>query len=121
MSDERVDLSPLDPQEDPRFERMVATITARARFELARRAANTRQSVVELVASWARPALAAAATIAVASATLLAVFSPSNAEVATGAYMPAAEVPAAASAWYEEDREPTAADLLVAVSQGDNQ
>ena len=121
MSDERVDLSALDPIPDPRFERMVTNITTRAHTELARRAAAGRQSVVELVASWARPALAAAATIAVVSMTLLALFSPSNAEVPTGAYMPASEVPPAASEWYEEDREPTASDLLVAVSQGDKQ
>ena len=120
MSDERVDLSALELQDDARFERMVANITGRARFELARRAASSRQSVVELVASWARPALAAAATIAVASLTLLTLFRPSNAEALTGAYMPASEVPATATAWYEEDREPTASDLLVAATQGDN-
>ena len=38
MTDERFDLSPLQP-DDARFERMVGGITGRARFELARRAA----------------------------------------------------------------------------------
>jgi len=115
MTDERFDLSPLDPGGDARFERMVGNITGRARFELARRAAARRQSVFELVADWARPALLAAATVAGVSLTLLATFDRSNAGmVVTGAYMPASEVPAAASAWYEEDRAPTVDDLLIA-------
>lgn len=115
MTDERFDLSPLDPHGDARFERMVGNITERARFELARRAAAQRQSVVELVAGWARPALLAAATIAGISLTLLATFDRSNAGVVvTGAYMPASEVPAAATSWYEENREPTVEDLLIA-------
>jgi hypothetical protein len=119
MTDERFDLSPLDPREDARFERMVRNITGRARGELARRAAP-RQTVFELVAGWARPALAAAATIAIISATLLAAYDRSAAGVVvTGAYMPASEVPPAASSWYEEDREPTVDDLLVA-SEGEN-
>ena len=120
MTDERFDLSPLDPRDDARFERMVSNITARARFELARRAAQ-RQSVVELVAGWARPALLAAAAIAGVSLTLLATFDRSSAGVVvTGAYMPASEVPETATGWYEEDREPTVEDLLVA-SEGDGQ
>jgi hypothetical protein len=49
---------------------------------LARRAAQ-RQSVVELVAGWARPALAAAAGIAVVSATLLATYDRSDAGTVT--------------------------------------
>jgi anti-sigma-K factor RskA len=119
MTDERFDLSPLDPQDDARFERMVSAISQRARFELARRAAAQRQSVVELMAGWARPALLAAASVAGISLTLLATFDRSNAETVTGAYMTAAEVPAAATAWYEEDRDPTVDDLLVVSSQGE--
>lgn len=125
MTDERFDLSPLDPREDARFERMVSSITERARFELARRRGAQRQSVVELVAGWARPALLAAATIAGVSLTLLATFDRTNAGVVVGAYMPAGEVPATATSWYEEDRDPTVEDLLVSVSdvqgQGDDQ
>ena len=117
MSDERFDLSALDPHESARFERMVQNITTRARFELARRAA-ARDSVVELVAGWARPALAAAASIAIVSATLLAVLEPSHAEASGGAYM-SPTVPASANSWYEEDRDPTAVDLLVAI-EGEN-
>ncbi len=121
MTDERFDLSPLDPQEDARFERMISVITTRARFELARRAAVQRQSVFELVADWARPALLAAATVAGVSITLLTMYGRSNAVTVTGAYMPASEVPATASGWYEEDREPTVDDLLVAANPGEGQ
>jgi hypothetical protein len=121
MTDERYDLSPLDPMDDARFERMVGAITARARFELARRTAAQRQSIVELVAGWARPALLAAAGVAGVSITLLATYGRSKAEPVTGAYMPASEVPEAASGWYEEDREPTVDDLLVAANPGDGQ
>jgi hypothetical protein len=107
--------------DDKRFERMVGNITARARFELARRAAVQRQSIVELVAGWARPALLAAAGVAGVSITLLATYGRTNAEPVTGAYMPASEVPEAASGWYEEDRDPTVDDLLVASNPGEGQ
>ena len=120
MTDERFDLSPLDPQEDARFEKMVSTITARARFELARRAAARRQSIVELVGGWARPALVAAASIAIVSVATLAKVD-RHATAANGtAYISTTEVPAAVGEWYEEARDPTAVDLLVASSEGDN-
>ena len=120
MTDERFDLSPIKP-DDARFERMVGNITERARFELARRAAAQRVTVVELVAGWAKPALLAAASIAGVSLALLTMFDRSRAEAATSttAYMPATELPATASDWYEEGREPTVDELLVAGTQGD--
>jgi hypothetical protein len=122
MTDERFDLSPIKP-DDARFERMVSNITERARFELARRAAAQRVTVVELVAGWAKPALLAAASIAGVSLALLTMFDRSHAEAATSttAYMPATELPATASDWYEEGREPTVDELLVAGTQGDTQ
>ena len=119
MSDERIDFSALDPQQDARFERMTANITERARAELARRAALRRTTIVELVGGWARPALLAAASIAVVSLSLLASIEPAESEL-VGAYMPAGEVPAAATSWYEENREPTADELLFASMAGDD-
>jgi anti-sigma-K factor RskA len=119
MTDERFDLSPLRP-DDTRFERMTRNITERARFELARRAAAQQQTVFEMVAGWAKPALLAAASIAGVSLALLTVFDRSQAEAAT-AYMPATELPATASDWYEEGREPTVDELLVAGNQGEGQ
>ena len=120
MSDERIDLSLLDPQQDGRFERMAGSIAFRARAELMRRAGARRLSVVELVGGWVRPALLAAASIAAVSLSLLASFEPAKPEM-VGAYMPASEVPPTATAWYEENRDPTADELLFASTQGENQ
>ena len=117
--DERFDFSMLDLDNDPeRFEKLVGTITWRARIELARRAARREVSPVEAVAVWYRPAIAAAAAIAVVSLTLLSTVGKANNEVATGAYMSSAEVPAALSSWYEEGTSPTAADLIVVADEG---
>lgn len=119
MSDERFDLSPLDLAKDPeRFDRMVERITWRARSELARRARTHAISPVEIVAAWYRPAIAAAAMIAAVSLTLLATVGHARKEVPTGAYMSAAEVPAAMASWYEEGSSPTAAELLVVANEG---
>lgn len=121
MTDERFDLSPLQPDE-ARFERMVGNITGRARFELARRAAAQRQTVFEMVAGWAKPALLAAAAVAAVSLGLLTAFDRTRAEAATAtAYMPATELPATASDWYEEGRDPTVDELLVAGNEGEGQ
>lgn len=120
MNDERIDLSALGLDQDPeRVERMVGGIMWRARMELARRAARREIGAFEMVATWYRPALAAAAAIAAVSLTLLATFQP-RPVVATGAYMSAAEIPAAMSVWYEEDRVPTASELLVVANEGGN-
>ena len=118
MSDDRFDLSALDVSRDPeRIDRMVGNIMWRARTELARRASAHPVSAVEVVAGWFRPALAAAAAIAAVSLTLLATAGRSRAEVQSTAFISSAEVPAAMTVWYEEDRLPTAAELLVATSQ----
>lgn len=120
MTDERFDFSALDLSKDPaRTERMVGSIMWRARAGLARRAAAHQVGAVELVAAWYRPALAAAAAIAAVSLTLLATVRPSPA-VQTTAYVSASDVPAALSGWYEEERSPTAAELLVVANEGGN-
>jgi hypothetical protein len=120
MNDERFDLSALDLDRDPeRVERMIGGIMWRARMELARRAALRDATAFEIVATWYRPARVAAAAIAAVSLTLLATFRPQPV-VPTGAYMSAADVPAAMSVWYEEDRVPTASELLVVANEGGN-
>ena len=119
MSDERLDLSALDPAADPeRFERMVGNITWGAQQELQRR--RRRVGPLEMMATWYRPAFVAAAAIAGVSLTLLATAQSGTSEVSTGAYMSAVEVPAAMSTWYEEDIPPTASDLLVVATEGGN-
>ncbi|MGQ0813278.1 MAG: hypothetical protein ACT4O1_02300 [Gemmatimonadota bacterium] len=120
MSDERIDFSALDIERDrQRIERMVGSVLWRARAELARRAATQNVGVVEAVAAWFRPAIAAAAAIAAISVAMLATVGRSSPETQTGAYMSSAFVPAAMTSWYEEDRLPTAAELMVAV-QGED-
>lgn len=66
------DLARLDPREDPeRWERMVGSIMAAARSELARRAALPEAGLTQLLSSWVRPALSAAAALAAMAATVL--------------------------------------------------
>lgn len=120
MTDERFDLSALDPARDPEhFEKLVGSITWRARRELARRAARTL-SPVEMVATWYRPALVAAAAVAAVSLTLLATVGRPQADdqLPAGAYLSGAEVPIALASWFEEESSPSAAELFVA-DEGD--
>ena len=120
MSDERFDFSALDLTNDSaRAERMVGNIMWRARAELTRRAAARELGAVELVASWYRPALAVAASIAAVSLTLLATVRPGT-TAQTTAILSASDVPAAMNVWYEEERSPTAAELFVVANEGGN-
>lgn len=91
MADERrreepIDLSPLDPTADPRFEAIVSSIAERAARELGRRRerpdaagagaimegrVRAEAGVIAEIGRWWRPSLAAAAVLAIASAVLL--------------------------------------------------
>ena len=114
MDTERVDLSPLDPAEDQlRYERWVRRILAAAAPELARRAREN--GPLTLLAGWARPTLAAAAVIA---AVALGVLSAVEREAATtDSVVDALGVPTPAAEWLEDEREPTASDLVVAMER----
>ncbi|MEX0893879.1 MAG: hypothetical protein WEB88_17050 [Gemmatimonadota bacterium] len=71
MERERLDLTPLDPTGDPAFmERMVARIMGAAQVELYRRAGGG--DIYVLLGRWSRPALAAAALLAVLAGSVLA-------------------------------------------------
>lgn len=120
MNDERIDLSSLGLSQDPeRMERMVGGVMWRARSDLARR--SRALGPVEAVAAWFKPALAAAAAIAVISVGALTSVQRSDADpVQVGAYMSGTDVPPAATGWYEEGGSPTAAELLVAADEGGN-
>jgi hypothetical protein len=61
MNEEPLDLSPLDPTRDPAFEDRIAAIVAEARVGKA-------PAVTDYLSRWTRPALAAAAVIAVIGA-----------------------------------------------------
>jgi len=60
MSEEPLDLSPLDPTRDAAFDHRVATIIREARV-------GAPTTVVDYLSRWTRPALTAAAVIAVLS------------------------------------------------------
>lgn len=115
METERVDLSALDPTRDRiGYERLVRRILEAAAPELARRRA-TANPLVQL-AAWARPALAAAAVIAlVALGTLAVTTRYETVQDPAGSIADALGVPAPAADWLTEGRAPTTGDLVLAV------
>jgi hypothetical protein len=116
MSDERFDFEALKLEQDD-VDRMVGRVMWRAQSELLRRAQAQNSGLLGAVAGWFRPAAVAAAAIAIVSLTSLASLLGNRAnEPQTGAYMSSAEVPAAMTSWYEEDRLPTADELLLATA-----
>lgn len=122
MDEPPIDLRPLDPTLDrERWERRIATLTALAAPELARRAtAETGPALVLL--GWFRPALATAATLALCAGAALAMLLQSSApEPATPAMPAMAEalrLPAPVALWLGEEQAPSVADLASAVQGG---
>jgi hypothetical protein len=117
MEPERVDLSALDPTRDRiGYERLVHRILEAAAPELARRRAAANPLVQ--LAAWARPALAAAAVIAVLAAGAIAMAERyDGAQDPAGTIADALGVPAPASDWLAEGRAPTTGDLVLAVER----
>lgn len=115
METERVDLSPLDPAEDRlRYERLVRRILDAADPELARRARDA--GPLALVAAWAKPTLTAAAIIAAIALGGL-VSTERTIPTDTDFMVDALGVPAPAAEWLEDGREPSAADLVIAMER----
>ena len=115
MEPERVDLSPLDPSNDRlRYERLVRRIVEAAGPELARRAGEA--GPLALLGAWARPALTAAAVIAALALGALAGTDRGGSPPPT-TVVDALGVPSPAADWLEEGREPTTADLVLAVEE----
>lgn len=116
MEPERVDLSALDPVLDRLgYERLVRRIMDAAGAELARRAAPP--TALSLVGGWARPMLTAAAVVAVLAAGILAATERAGADGAEPSFVEALGVPAPAADWLTEGREPTRADLVLAMER----
>ena len=107
--DERMDLSALELNAAER-EQLVTAIMSRAQPELARRSVDISPMLV--LSDWARPALAAAAVVALVCVSVLAADLP-HVEPGSG-LTDALDVPAPVNEWLISDRAPTVADLRVA-------
>lgn len=111
--EERIDLSALELDEGRR-ELLVAAIMANAMPELARRRALD-VSPMQMLSGWMRPALAAAAVIALLSGSVLAL---DLTEAAPGGSLAEAlAVPEPADAWLVGERAPTVGDVLIAMER----
>ncbi|MGH7448055.1 MAG: hypothetical protein ACREK1_13900 [Longimicrobiales bacterium] len=110
--DERLDLTALEPDETQR-ELLVAAIMMRAGGELSRRT-STDVSPIAILSDWVRPALAAAAVIAVVCMSVLTQRDPAHVEPG-GGLTDALAVPAPMNEWLISGRSPTVADLLIAM------
>jgi hypothetical protein len=110
-----IDFTALDPTRDrERFEQIVRSITVQAAEVLIVRPLR-RLGVMEQIAAWRTPTLAAAAVVAAASILTFAWVGP--AQPATVARTPqiaeAVGVPATVAQWMRSGELPTAGDLLV--------
>jgi len=111
MSDDRLDLSPLDLAMDPaKFETMVAAISSRAAPELERRAG--RGGVLGVLGHWAWPMLAAASIVAVLSGSALAFVHPQAVWVPVAQ---AIQVTEPQPTWLAEGRNADTSDLILAL------
>jgi hypothetical protein len=111
--DERIDLSGMELDE-ARRELLVAAIMANATPELARRRALDVSPML-MLSGWMRPALAAAAVLALLSGSVLAL------DMTAGApddgLASALAVPEPADAWLVGERAPTVGDVLIAMER----
>ncbi|HUH12211.1 MAG TPA: hypothetical protein VMK65_03845 [Longimicrobiales bacterium] len=115
-----LDLSALDPAADlAAYEALVARITAAAAPELGRRAGGLAGPVISL-AAWLRPALAAAAALALVSAgTLLLVDDPIRTDFAQApSAAPELGLPSPIGEWLSDDAPPSVMEVMVAL-EGD--
>jgi len=116
MDEQPIDLTALDPTLDrERWERRISTISALARPELARRAAASESPSLVLL-GWFRPALSAAAALALCAAAALAMLLQGTSGTPEPALAAEAlRLPAPVALWLGEDQPPTVADLAFAV------
>lgn len=116
MKRDAIDLGPL--LTPVARERLVRRVMAAALPELQRRAMG--RGPILVLADWARPALAAAALIALASALALGLARPGSAVSPTPAsgLAEALNVPSPVSTWIVTDRDPTVGDMIAVVEGG---
>lgn len=114
--DDRIDFGALEPDAVER-ELLVAVIMHRAAPELTRRAALD-VSPISALYDWARPALAAAAVLALVCVSVLMGHEFGGVSAPGTGLTEALAVPAPVNEWMAGDRSPTVADLLLAM-EGD--
>ena len=103
----------LDPLADPlRWEGLVVAVVTAAGPELARR--RRRRDLAGVVLDWARPALSAAAVVALL-VSAAAVVGQRGTDAAEATPLAAAVVPEAFAAWLVAGYEPTVTELVLAV------
>lgn len=112
MTDERIDLRPLDPTTDAvGYDAAVRRIMDEAALPLARRRA--RRTPVGQVSQWWRPMLAMAATVLFAAlGVLLRVQPAAGTDRAAGSVAEAMGIPPTVAAWMAGGETPTALDAL---------
>jgi len=118
MNDERIDLSPLDPTREPRFDGIAAGI---ARDAMAARAdrPGARADILGVISGWMRPALLAAGLILAIAIPALARLRASS--LAPAQYAPATEVmgiPRELTDLLHSSRTPSLAELHDALTTG---
>jgi hypothetical protein len=113
MMDDKIDLTALEP-DATELELLVAAITQRAAPELERRAALD-VSPIAVLHDWARPALAAAAAVALICVSVLAGHEFGGVTTPGTGLTEALAVPAPVNEWLAGDRSPTVADLMLAM------
>lgn len=114
MDERPIDLTPLDPARDrERWERRIASIVVLAAPELARRAAAA-ESPLQVLVGWFRPALSAAAVLALCAGGALTLLLPAGAPEPAVA-VDALRLPAPIALWLGDDQPPTVADLALAM------
>jgi hypothetical protein len=116
MKPERVDLSPLDLAADQlHYERLVRRVMGAAEPELERR--RTQRTTLGVLSGWARPLLVAAAVVAVLAGGVLVAIERDGQADAPGTMAESLGVPSPAADWLMDGREPTRADLVLAMER----
>jgi hypothetical protein len=110
--DDRIDLSALELDQAQR-ELLIAAILTRADAELTRRAQDDT-SPIQVLSTWVRPALAAAAALAMVCTPVLWRARAGANQLPSG-LADALAVPAPAYEWLATERAPTIGDVLLAM------
>jgi len=116
MTDDRIDLSPLDPTRDPvRYARAVRGIMDAAMLPLAARRA--RVTPIGQVTRWWRPMLAMAAAFALAAIGVLTQVTPATAAPQEAGVAEALGIPTAVASWMTTGETPSGAQVFAAFEE----